>query len=1031
MSSLASSPPGSPSGSAASQIILSPGAKVRALLAQFDSESENETVPTAQPEKPKRPDEPLSPTARNANTDKPRPTSDHDDDEEEDDDLPVAPRGRMAARMQTMSHGTDDGVSSESEEASDAYTRVRKQLLRPKAKGEDGEEQGKDVASRTPEAPKRRLLKRKNNSPAALQPDTTRQRSLSPLFFPSPSPSKRARTSRTTPDLEADSGSEDLSGDSRSKKPNPRFMALVQKQRQKRLDQEAANAKKKAERLEQLRDQGFDGRQRGTSPADFSEEDSGSDNDGAGRKLTQQARPTRKASKKALEEMHRETQRMSRNMQLAHQAQTKKKITKESLLARFNFPMPGVPEEQPSSATASSAPNSDGEGAQGHTTPPTSPLREDVPEKPSTINEAPTIETTEVRMVQEAEADLPTLEDIMTQPESPVKPLNKGKGKAIEGEESDRPTSVPQQKEKMDSRAFRIRLSAQDVKMHDGDLSDDDLEIVTSQSSRRRIAVFEKIPTKQAHETASHLILRSLAQMNSDVKRGDKKRSSMTAAQMEIALRRQARLQAAKERAEKIEELKAKGIFVQTAEERDKEQQEIEDLVERAREEAADIQRRETIKAKKNGTYVDDGLDDEEDDDYEGDEEMPLSGSEEGEGGDGEEEDEEEASGDDSEDDLATKTKGDKLMDDEASEVDSEDDEDSEDNGEPNIAEEDDGHDEAEEEDVPATNINRTRRLQRAVVDSDDDEAEPMDEHVDNSGKVVDLPSLNTPRGESALRSPDVTTKTPKTINHSAKKIIPGLPLSDDMPIGLTQAFAATMADSQSQDDPIIEEQDSLAMMRDLPEPQLPGPSLQRLDSIDMVSDSQPASQTQPLGLNLNFTHGNPSQRVTQSPIVNGTQFSELPEPSQDVGYVLSPFDEKRFDTPIAPHSTIDTVILPRDESPLVQRNGRLRRGFEVSKAATSDDEASEAPSTTQAASAFEKMRQAARKKAQKDAFDKTRSNAKEAVDEAAEESEDEYAGLGGASDDEAGEEDEEDRRMINDENNEKVNERELAALLA
>ena len=1027
MSSLASSPPGSPS-SSNSQVILTPGAKVRALLAQFDSDSEKETASTVQPEKSKNSEALLPPPARRSNAEKSRSAS--DDDDEEDDDLPVAPRGRMAARMQSLNHGTENRVSSENEDASDAYTRIRKQLLRPDPEDEDGEGQETDGASQSPEVSRKRLLKRKSSTAAVPEPAPARARSISPLFFPSPSPSKRARTSRMTPDVQASSGSEDLShDDNRRKKPNPRFMALVQKQRQKRLEQEAADAKKKAERLEQLRDQGLDGRQRGTSPADFSEEDSGSNDDGAGRKRTQQARPTRKATKKALEEMHRETQRMSRNMQLAHQAQTKKKITKESLFARFNFPMPGAPKEQPSSATASSAPNSDGEGIQSHTTPPTSPLREEVAEKPSTIHEAPTVETTEVPTIQEAESDLPTLEDIMTQPELFELPLDKGKGKSIEGGKSDRPTSVPLLKEKVAPRAFRVRLSAQDVKTYAGGLSDDDLEIVTSQSPRRKIAVFEKIPKKKAHETASHLMLRSLAQMNSDVKRGDKKRSSMTAAQMEVALRKQARLQAAKERAEKIEELKAKGIFVQTAEDRNKEQQEIEDLVERAREEAADIQRRETVKAKKNGTYVDDGLDDEDDDDYEGDEELPISGSEEeGEDGDGEEEDEEEDSGDESEGELAIATEGDNFVDEEASEIDSED-EHNDDMQRSDIAEEDDGLGEAE--DVPTTKISRTRRLQRAIVDSDDEDAEPMDDHMDDNEGLVDSPYLNTPRGESTLQSPAVATKTPRTINHSAKKIIPGLPLSDDMPIGLTQAFAATMADSQSQEDSMVEEQDSLAMMRDLPEPQLVGPSLQRLDSVDMVSDSQPASQTQPLGLNLNLTQGGPSQRVAQSPVIGGTQFTELPEPTQDAGYVLSPFDEKRFDTPVVPHSTIDTVILSRDESPLVQRNGRLRRGFELSKAALSDDETSEVSSITQAASAFEKMRQAARRKAQKDAFDKTRSNAKEAVDDAAEESEDEYAGLGGASDDEAGEENEEDRKMINDENNEKVNERELAALLA
>lgn len=78
---------------------------------------------------------------------------------------------------------------------------------------------------------------------------------------------------------------------------------------------------------------------------------------------------------------------------------------------------------------------------------------------------------------------------------------------------------------------------------------------------------------------------------------------------------------------------------------------------------------------------------------------------------------------------------------------------------------------------------------------------------------------------------------------------------------------------------------------------------------------------------------------------------------------------------------------------------------------------------------AFNVMRKAAKKSTVP--FDKDKSKAKEMVDEIAEESEDEYAGLGGASDDSEGEEDEYDREMINDDSGEVVDEKELAALNA
>ena len=625
MSSQASSPLDSPAGSTSSPAILTPGAKVRALLAQFDSDSESEAGRKGTPSIEKGISAKSPTKVKSAPLSRPTASDDDDDDDEEDDDLPIAPRGRLAASMQTSHQQTRNEESGEEDTPSDAYSRIRRQLLQSNTVGVDSEKEDGSDATGTPVVAKRRQLKRRSNPVVNTPPGSPPSAPASPLFFSSPSPSKRARTSKPTSDERVDSEDDDLSDGDRRKKPNPRFMELVKKQRQKRLEREALDAKRKAERLEQLRTTALDGRQRGTSPADLSEEDSDSENDGAGRKLTSQARPTRKASKKALEEMNRETQRMSRIMQLAHQAQTKKKITKESLFAKFNFPMPGRAQEPPSSATVSSAPNSDGEGNKAHATPPTSPLRDEEGDKlPAGIQEA-VVESTEVRAIHTIEENLPMIENITTQPEKVQQPeigLDKGKGKEI---------AAPLSRKSEPPRPFRVRLSAQDIKMRDGDLSDDDLEIVTSQASKRKIAVFENIPKRKAQETASHLILRSLAHINSPGKRDDRKRSLMSAAEMDIALRRQARLQAAKERAEKIMELKAKGIYIPSAEERNKEQQEIEDLVERARQEAAEIQRRETIKAKKNGTYEDDGLDDEEDDEYEyeGDEEIQLSGSDE------------------------------------------------------------------------------------------------------------------------------------------------------------------------------------------------------------------------------------------------------------------------------------------------------------------------------------------------------------------------------------------------------------------
>jgi hypothetical protein len=112
---------------------------------------------------------------------------------------------------------------------------------------------------------------------------------------------------------------------------------------------------------------------------------SGDDSDGENsRRLTQQAKPTRKAGKKALEAMARDQQRISRNMQLTHQAKTKKRFTTMDLFAKMGYNAPGngaktLPTPEASSALASS----DGEVNQTHDTPPQSPSQKIPGRKPS------------------------------------------------------------------------------------------------------------------------------------------------------------------------------------------------------------------------------------------------------------------------------------------------------------------------------------------------------------------------------------------------------------------------------------------------------------------------------------------------------------------------------------------------------------------------------------------------------------------------------------------------------------------------
>lgn len=983
MSTFSRSP--SPAGSwqSATSNVLTPSRKVQALLAQFDDSDSEDPIQRPNKTPPETTGQGIKAHGGRDNTSR----IGEDSETEEEDILPAAPRSRIAARLQGLSNITDP-------------SEVSKEQSKDGAAKQDAPNTSDEGEEAKP-AMRRRLLTKRRSSPVQQAATPRMSRSPSQATLPSVT---RVRRDSASGHLSGNSDSEEE--DKHSAGGKSKFLALVEKHRKQRLEKEAEEAAKKAARLEALKSQEAEIRHpRGSSPADASTEDSDISEDGAARKLAKQARPTRKASKKAIEEMNRETQRITRNMQLAHQARTKKKITKESLLARFNFPTPGslqsqeTPDrdnEQPvtASSRASSRAGSDAEAITGHDTPPTSPMGD---EMAIDSNKNPTSYADGAHRGSRLETGNETEVDLV----EPVSKLDKGKGRAhseepMEGDQqlitvhpahvqtfqpSLESMSKPQSKPTV--KPFQAKWSLASLNRSGDDDSDSELEVITTRGDIRKYAVFEHLPKRKAKEASSHLALRSLANLISS----EERKPTVNAAQLEASLRKAARMQARQERQEKIEELKARGVMIQTAEDREREQQEVEDLLERARQEAVEIQKREKALARKEGTLTKDELDDDDelDRDFEGDDQEEAAAlsdeeDEEGEDDDGEEEDDAEE----------TEEGGHNLVNDEAGEKGPTDPACSEDDME-NASQSGDSSDVDHDPKLPSRRSRTTRVL------SDDEEEETL--------------ALNSTSPQ--LPAP---AKTPQSLSRSARKQIPGLQMSDDLPIGLTQAFAATMADSQSQP---TQEQDSLTMTMDLPSPNIAMvPRLNRLDSVDMISDSQPGSQTQPLNINLSFSQ---TQRVPQSPAVasatGGPQFTPSQgnfEPTQDGGYILTPFGGNRFatETPQAgPHSTMDTVLLPQGipDSPIMQRKARLQRGRPDT--AESEDEVPDAAD----ASAFDVMRQASKLK-KREMFDKARSNARDIVDEAAEESEDEYAGLGGASDEDVNEEENEDDRNMIDE---------------
>ena len=848
----------------------------------------------------------------------------------------------------------------------------------------------------------------------------------------SPSPNK----SRNPPP--ADSDSEELP-ETENLTSTATFKALVERKRQERKEKDAADLAQRKAAAEQR--------------ALLEDDDLVVSDDDGGRRLTQQVRPTRKASKKAVEEIHRESQRMARNMQLAHQAKTKKKITKSSLFAKFNYKPAGFVEEP---ATSSSPRGSD---AEMHETPPSSP-----PTPSHTADKsAPPAELSAASLPQdtlsEDEVALPSMEDLISShvASSPsTRRPNKGKGKAIQRSPS--PTKAVPLIEQVTTQPKAPKFSV-DVSFGADSGSDDDLEIIPSKpqlewkyrSKKDLDSIFDRTPIHKARESNGLHALRMLAHISSPPKSLNKKnvKPSISNSELQISLQLRARQQATREREDRLQALRDRGIIVQTAEERAQELEEVEDMITKARREGEEIAKGEKAAAKKhkkdNGEV--DPLDMDDSDDEEWQEEMEtfsqqLSPS----GSEDEADDEEEVSGEEDEEmEDATSANMDEvirpnaLVDDEASESEDQEEE-AEGDGEASglINDED-------EEDAPNAVARRRSKNTNVISDDEDDVSVPQS---------PELAPINTPGPKAtATTSP----AAPMSVLRSATKtFIPGITVAGPAGLGLTQIFAGTMDtqpdfDATPMESPsqrLDSQQDSLAFLRNLPPPEFPGftPTMDE-DSqgivkssqvqIDHVAATQP-TQAETQGIQLNFSqsqiHGFDSL-VEQTPSKN----SEFPEPTQDEGFKFMSPIMGRYTEP--PQSTVDTVVIegapaPAEtqdivmESPVMKRKGKLHR--RVQAPVLSDDEEVEPVDDFEITDVFDSMRKASKKpKADAVDFDKKKSAAKEMVEDQASESEDEYAGLGGASDEDSEGEDEAVQAMIDDEQRENFDESKLAAFYA
>lgn len=965
---------------------LSPRSKIKALLAAVDdADSDDESnVRLGLEALMKTPNENNIPNTKSHDL----PSVEEEEDEEEEEI--IRPRGRLAGRMRAQDTNSTDDTTKSSKNS----VPLSAVSTNTNNKDDEDEEDDDDISA----LPRRRLMR--PNRASTPEASAGPQVPSSPSLFVTPAPETPGAYRQPAAESESDEELPENLGKSE------RFLALVARKRQERLAKEAEEERKQKERAARIAEQ---------IPAELDTDDvSDITDDDGGRRLTQDvSRPARKASKKALEEMNRETQRISRSLQLAHEAKTKKRITKASLFERFNFRSDATTKNV-SKVVSSSRPTTPGSAHQTDAemvdagTPPSSPPLASksilnppaTPVGPSTISKL-------AKSLEEEDDELPTLEEAIF---AQSKNEEKGKGKAVEI--SAEPKETKKSATSKPKRQIRVKLPPAHTNLVTID-SDDELEI-TKPKKGRMDAIFDRIPEKKGQESKSMHVLRHLAHLSSPTRDSSRTRTakpSMTPAELQMSLQQRARAQAKLERERRLEFLRSKGITVQTEEERQREREQVEDIVARARQEVEEIMQKEREDAKKarkeskkNGDNDPLAWDDDDDDDsfVESEEdpaEIELSGSEE----ENEKDEEEDAENGDADEPTASPIFDQEAEEDGGSE---------EEPPTPKAARDVTSDDEADDE-LPPMTFRRSKKHAHVVSDDEDD--------------VQATPRPKT----SHPKSPPVTTDSPKiptsVLRSARKNFIPGLPvpLAGPAGLGLTQIFAGTMDDSQVR--PTSGSlQEFMPSLGNFPDSQFSATADQSQNDMILNSQNTQEIDTQPIQLHFPQSQMHGLDSLMQP---EGTQCSQFIEPTQDGGFQdLSPLKQRFVE---APQSTVDTVLLgdaPDDEvvqeSPLVKRTGRLRRrgGNSASLSTLGSIETPDSPTTTTriaslsvevdpntAASAFKLMQKAAkRKQRMQEKFDKKKSKATEMIEEQAEESEDEYAGLGGVDGEDSSEEDEE-----------------------
>jgi mediator of replication checkpoint protein 1 len=721
--------------------------------------------------------------------------------------------------------------------------------------------------------------------------------------------------------------------------------------------------------------------------------------------MSDATQPTRKASKKALLEIERETQRMARQQALAHQMKVKKKFTMTDLLARFDngsastVSPPAAPIDD---SSASSAPNSDASepqsGRRRRDTPPSSP--------PTPLDrQRALVEQGALSKLMPARQD--SLASLAQNDDSGDELLDKAELLSS----SRKPKSPRAAIEEAMKPGLKLARLGKTVAFESGsDSGDDELEIIHQGVNHHRIFDQARSRTKRQN-TDSRAIhtLKHLSHIGADVNRVSRRRMKSAKPTvlphvLEAQLRARAQEQARMQQLERVAELEARGIVILSAEDRDKEAEDLENLLEKARQDALKLRKSERagLQTNEDGEIVAVASDDEEEDeDYEGsemEEEIDDDESEEQENDlidavADEDEDEEEEIEDGSDEEAQGSIDGEPVTVDSASA---------------------EAHAQSDDEEAvqPIQNRRQTIRQRKSHVVLDDDD----EEH--SSSKQV--------RSQTPLRTP---AEDPFAA-FGFGNLNPGSSLMSP-----TQAFNATMQ-TPSQ----LTQQDSMDVFRRLAPPTISsmpavpsalGYQTQDESQMSVVPASQPhASQQMQLPLET---------LAPETPISRAKQSEALPsivtpgwEPTQDDGLpslwqaTANLRREDTLDSVLEHTSTQETVAIRIAESPAKAKFTRLVRGQRREMMADdSDEDKAEQVSGEHSKNAFREMSRRRREALTAAERAEAEMQAKNMMDEQADESDDEYAGLGG--DDFVAPETEQDHDII-DSSHIEVDERALAA---